>query len=131
MTRRPPCPASGKSFWQHCLHRLKKSLRLAIHKLQDTGINRTMLLWLHAYLQKRRHCMKVEGQRSEHKSVQFGVPQGSVLGPMLFIFFINSVSENPNNKTQQNKVSVALHSAQLHLLQRKVALRWKETDSRE
>ena len=71
------------------------SHNLHLHRLQAAKLNRTMLIWFHAYLSNRKQCTKVDGVNSEVRTVRFGFPQGSVLGPTLFIFFINSILEIP------------------------------------
>ena len=49
--------------------------------------------WFRDYLKGRTHCTKIGSLFSEYLPVQFGVPQGSILGPILFILYINEIKQ--------------------------------------
>ena len=55
--------------------------------LQQLGISGLALEWLTSYLNGRHQSVIVRGERSEHQEVTCGVPQGSVLGPLLFTLY--------------------------------------------
>ena len=58
---------------------------LLIAKLHAYGFGRSALLMIHSYLSQRRQRVKINGSFITWKVVQKEVPQGSVLGPLLFI----------------------------------------------
>ena len=66
---------------------------LLLNRLTDWfGIGENAISWLNSYLRDRFQCININGTISNPFELLFGVPQGSVLGPLLFIMYITPLS---------------------------------------
>lgn len=63
-----------------------------IAKLESIGINSKVIGWISAYLTNRTQYVSLDNVDSDCLSVLSGVPQGSVLGPTLFLIYVNDIS---------------------------------------
>ena len=72
----------------------KVSHRKLCHKLLCYGANGNLLRWIKDYLTDQSQCVLLEGTSSKSHHVLSGVPQGSVLAPLLFLIYINDITES-------------------------------------
>jgi hypothetical protein len=62
-----------------------------VAKLKGAGLSDTLLTWLSNYLLDRKQRVVIPGGNSEWSTIKAGVPQGSILGPLMFLVYINDI----------------------------------------
>ncbi len=95
---------------------------ILLHKLEHIGVKQEGVNWVKSYLTDRQQVTKVSHSISNKASVNCGVPQGSILGPLLFTLYINDLPSvvpdiNMNLYADDTAITVCGHSS--------VEIEWK------
>ena len=80
-----------------------------IAKLSQIGIDDHCLDFFKSYLSHRKQCVIVDGEKSSFLEIKAGVPQGSRLGPLLFIIYINDIVNDIESETRLSCFEVTTH----------------------
>ena len=64
---------------------------ILLYKLKQYGVRGTTLLWFEDYLSNRQQFVSFQSNHSKKSFVKCGVPQGSILGPLLFLVYVNDI----------------------------------------
>ena len=62
-----------------------------LYKLRKVGVGGIILKWLASFLTQREHCVRVNDAQTPYEVVESGIAQGTILGPIMFILYINDV----------------------------------------
>ena len=65
-------------------------------KLKAMGFSKGCITWFQSYLSERICFISIENQLSDYGRISCGVPQGSVLGPLLFLIYVNDMPQAVN-----------------------------------
>ena len=71
---------------------------ILLMKLEAIGLHEDAIRWFRSYLSDRNQLVDVSGIFSTEAPITCGVPQGSILGPLLFLIYVNDMSAAVNDK---------------------------------
>ena len=84
--------------WHGLTGPLKGNHKILLMKLEALGLNQDVVRWFRSYLSDRQQLVDVSGMLSSCTEIKCGVPQGLVLGHLLFLIYVNDMSGVVSNK---------------------------------
>ena len=112
---------------------------LLLHKLAKLGLAEESLMWINSYLSERKQRTKFKHLISDEETAKSGIPQGSIIGPVLFICFTNDLPEIFNNEcsiiSYADDTQLVVHAKNMNQLKQKIekaislAQKWYENNS--
>ena len=105
--------------------------KILLSKLDYYGFRGHVNLFFKSYLSDRIQYTQINGKNSESRKISFGVPQGSILGPLFFLLFINDIHAamtNCNGKLFADDTSLILNDKNILTLKTKAESAMKEID---
>ena len=82
--------------WIFARHLIVLTMRILLSKLNTYGVRGIALDWFHSYLTNREQYLCINYVDSNPRVIECGVPQGSILGALLFLIFINDIPKCSN-----------------------------------
>ena len=90
---------------------------LLLYRLKDIFLSESVNEWFSSYLRERQQCIVINNSISSWKERRAGVPQGSVLGPLLFTIYINDIADCMKHSKYHlfaDDMQIYLHSTRKH-----------------
>ena len=111
---------------------------LLLHKLKLMGFGSECIQWVKSYLENRQQVCKFKNYSSKEETVLSGIPQGSIIGPILFVIFTNDLADvftDCKMVSYADDCQLIVHADSLSQLQTKleevisIAQKWYEENS--